>query len=131
MAKTVKFTISLPAAEFRAVETARRGQGKTRSHYIRDALAAARAAGAQKDGGHFNVSPFLPASEGFRKRIMAEEKAAPYARADWPGISADEDERRRRALAVVGKYRSGLSDVSRRHDEYLSDAFNGAKGDRE
>lgn len=29
-------------------------------------------------------------------------------------------ERRRRALAVVGRFRSGQSDVSERHDDYLA-----------
>jgi len=32
-------------------------------------------------------------------------------------------ERRRRALAVVGRFRSGQSDVSERHDDYLSEAY--------
>lgn len=31
--------------------------------------------------------------------------------------------RRRRALAAIGKYRSGLSDVAERHDDYLEDAW--------
>ncbi|MDP8943934.1 MAG: ribbon-helix-helix domain-containing protein [Actinomycetota bacterium] len=31
--------------------------------------------------------------------------------------------RHRRALAVAGKFRSGRSDVSERHDDYLADAF--------
>jgi len=38
----------------------------------------------------------------------------------------DTDERRRRidaALSVVGKYRSGLTDVSERHDDYLIEAI--------
>jgi len=29
----------------------------------------------------------------------------------------------RRALAVAGRYRSGLSDLSRHHDDYLVEAF--------
>lgn len=29
----------------------------------------------------------------------------------------------REAMAVVGKYRSGRSDVAERHDDYLADAF--------
>ena len=36
------------------------------------------------------------------------------------------DERRRRidaALSVMGKYRSGLTDVSERHDEYVAEAI--------
>ena len=32
-------------------------------------------------------------------------------------------ERRRRALAVVGTFRSGQTDVSERHDEYLAEAY--------
>lgn len=32
-------------------------------------------------------------------------------------------ERRRRALAVAGRFRSGLGDLSKRHDAYLEEAF--------
>ena len=32
-------------------------------------------------------------------------------------------ERRHRALAVVGTFRSGQTDVSERHDEYLAEAY--------
>ena len=32
-------------------------------------------------------------------------------------------ERRRRALAVVGSFRSGQTDVSDRHDAYLAEAY--------
>lgn len=32
-------------------------------------------------------------------------------------------ERVRRATAVMGKFHSGLKDVSRRHDRYLAEAF--------
>ena len=32
-------------------------------------------------------------------------------------------DRRRRALAVVGSFRSGRSDVSERHDDYLAEAY--------
>ena len=41
-------------------------------------------------------------------------------------VQRDTDERRRRidaALSVVGKYRSGLTDVSERHDDYLAEAI--------
>lgn len=34
------------------------------------------------------------------------------------------DERKQRALAVAGRFRSGLGDLSRRHDKYLADALN-------
>ena len=33
------------------------------------------------------------------------------------------EERVRRAMAVMGKFHSGLKDVSRRHDHYLAEAF--------
>ena len=33
------------------------------------------------------------------------------------------EERRKRALGIVGKFRSGKSDVSRKHDAYLTEAF--------
>jgi len=39
------------------------------------------------------------------------------------GTEAPWEERVRRAKAVMGKFRSGLKDVSRRHDHYLADAF--------
>ena len=32
-------------------------------------------------------------------------------------------ERKKRALAAAGRFHSGLSDVSARHDEYLAEAF--------
>ncbi len=32
-------------------------------------------------------------------------------------------ERRRRARSVVGRFRSGRSDVSERHDDYLAEAY--------
>lgn len=38
------------------------------------------------------------------------------------GAISDE-ERRRRALAVAGRFRSGRSDVSERHDDYLAEAY--------
>jgi hypothetical protein len=37
--------------------------------------------------------------------------------------AGDFEERRKRALGIVGKFSSGRSDVSRKHDEYLAEAF--------
>lgn len=37
--------------------------------------------------------------------------------------SITSDERRKRAMAAVGKFHSGQSDVSERHDQYLAEAF--------
>jgi len=39
------------------------------------------------------------------------------------GTAADPEERRKRAIEIVGKFRSGKRDVSRKHDKYLADAF--------
>ena len=33
------------------------------------------------------------------------------------------EERKRRALAAIGRFRSGVSDLSVNHDRYLSEAF--------
>ena len=36
---------------------------------------------------------------------------------------ADPEEKLKRAIAVVGKFRSGKSEIARRHDKYLADAY--------
>lgn len=33
------------------------------------------------------------------------------------------DEMKKRALEMIGKYNSGLTDVSEKHDEYLAEAY--------
>ncbi len=35
----------------------------------------------------------------------------------------DIEEKRRRAMDIVGKFRSGKHDISKEHDKYLSEAF--------
>jgi len=39
------------------------------------------------------------------------------------GSSVDTEEKRRRALRIVGKFRSGKRDVPRRHKAYLPEAY--------
>jgi hypothetical protein len=39
------------------------------------------------------------------------------------GAAVDSGEKRKRALAVVGRFRSGKRDVSKDHDKYLPEAF--------
>ena len=39
------------------------------------------------------------------------------------GPAADPEERRKRAIDIAGKFSSGKSDVSKKHDKYLTDAF--------
>jgi hypothetical protein len=40
-----------------------------------------------------------------------------------PKASIDREELKRRALAVSGRFRSGLKDLSTEHDRYLEEAF--------
>ena len=44
---------------------------------------------------------------------------------DWLARYGDAatEARKKAALAVVGRYRSGLSDVAENHDEYLAEAY--------
>lgn len=39
------------------------------------------------------------------------------------GVAVDREERKRRALAAAGKFRSGVQDTSVRHDRDLAEAF--------
>lgn len=39
--------------------------------------------------------------------------------------SVDDAEKRRRAMAAAGRFHSGQSDVSHRHDHYLAEAYQG------
>ena len=38
-------------------------------------------------------------------------------------VTVPMDERRQRAMALVGQFRSGQSDVSEKHDEYLAEVY--------
>jgi len=39
------------------------------------------------------------------------------------GAAIDGEERRKRALAAVGRFNSGKRDVSKHHDKYISEVF--------
>ncbi|MBI5638965.1 MAG: ribbon-helix-helix protein, CopG family [Nitrospirae bacterium] len=39
------------------------------------------------------------------------------------GPITDNEERRKRALDITGRFSSGKRDISRKHDEYLEEAF--------
>ncbi len=39
------------------------------------------------------------------------------------GTAAEPEERRTRAIEIVGRFSSGKRDVSRKHDKYLAEAF--------
>lgn len=105
MRKTVKFTISMSAAEFKDIESLRRKTGRTRSQFIRDALAACR---------------HRPA-----RTLSVKEDKAEYGAPPGPDLTdmTDLTERRRRAIAAAGKFRSGAADLSSNHDFYLEEAL--------
>lgn len=105
MQKTVKFTISMSAAEFKAIESLRRKTGRTRSQFIRDAVAALK---------HGPVRT-LTVNED-----QAENGSPPAS--DIPDIT-DLAERRRRAIAAAGRFRSGAADLSSNHDRYLEEVL--------
>jgi hypothetical protein len=102
MTDTAKFTVSMTAAEFKELESARRAQGLSRSQFIRDSLRAVQA-GSPNAG-------------------KVGEDAAAYETRDLPDLVSAED-RRKRAIAAAGRFRSGVTDLSTHHDEYLAEAF--------
>jgi len=38
-------------------------------------------------------------------------------------VVVDDEERRKRAVAATGRFRSGVSDLSKEHDDYLKEAY--------
>lgn len=105
MRKTVKFTISMSAAEFKDIEFLRRKTGRTRSQFIRDAVSTWR---------HGSVRTLSVKED-------QKEYGAPPA-SDFADMT-DLPERRRRAIAAAGKFRSGAADLSSNHDRYLEEVF--------
>lgn len=107
MSKTVKIAVSMSDAAFKRLESFRRKTGKTRSQLVREALAAV------------NI--------GHRRPAGVEEERAAY---ETPGPRAlvDPAERRRRAIAAAGRFRSGLADLAENHDRYLEEIYAGTSG---
>ncbi len=114
MAKTIKFTVSVPSRVFRALEALRAKTGKPRSQLVREALLRLEA-----------VPGRLPAGEELAPGRVLEEPAR-YALPAGPLREiTDKAERRRRALAAAGRFRSGVADLSTEHDKYLDEAYAG------
>lgn len=73
----------------------------------------------------------LDAAQAARLRRLARERGTSMAalirdavERTYPDSEADSREARwARAMAVIGTHRSGLSDVSTRHDDYLVEAI--------
>ncbi|MCJ7587020.1 MAG: ribbon-helix-helix domain-containing protein [Candidatus Aminicenantes bacterium] len=117
MAGTVKFSISLSEGEYKALESARRKAGRTRSQFIREALEARGAASA---GGAKAGQIGGRAVRGGGWTGLNEERG-PYGS---PLLSEiiDSEELRRRAIAAAGRFDSGVPDLSIEHDKYLTDS---------
>jgi predicted DNA-binding protein len=70
----------------------------------------------------------LTAEQAQRLRRIAAERGISMAHLIREAVdayavdsSSDRDERVRRAQAVAGRFRSGRSDISERHDDYLAE----------
>lgn len=112
MSNTVKFTISVPAREFKELEALRRKAGKTRSQFVREAVRA-------WEGGKLERS----ISASIATACVKEDSARYGAPAPTIPEFTDLAELRRRAIAAAGRFRSGVDDLSTAHDRYLEDGF--------
>jgi hypothetical protein len=117
MGNTIKFTISVPAGEFKELEARRREEGKTRSQFVREAVQALK--------GREPERPIAaPAAAAGVKEDSARYGAPDNA---LPELT-DMAERHRRAVAAAGRFRSGVADLSTAHDRYLEDGFAAGEG---
>lgn len=114
MPNTVKFSISMPASEFKALEAGRRKAGRTRSQHIREAL------GAEGDAARGKAKKTeTKKGPGAGTGTISEERSS-YG-SPLPGDLTDISELRRRAIAAAGRFESGLPDLSIGHDRHLTD----------
>ena len=88
--------------EFEDIESLRQRTGKTRSQFIRDAVRAWK--------------------EDYRRPLTVKEEAGEY-KIEMPTDLIDLEERRRRAIAAAGRFRSDISDISLKHDEHLEEIY--------
>lgn len=102
MSKTTKFTVSMSEEVFKELEALRRKTGWTRSQFIRDAIRSWKAE--------------------FMQPSRVKEEASEYKK-EIPTDIIDPTERRRRAIAAAGRFRSGIRDLSSNHDKYLENSY--------
>jgi len=62
----------------------------------------------------------IAASRGVSMAEVIRDALEGAIRSEEIGVS---EEKRKRALEIVGKFRSGKRDVSRKHDAYLAEAW--------
>jgi hypothetical protein len=75
-------------------------------------LTEAQVAGLKQLAGQRQLS----IAEIIRQAVDQVLQDAGAAQGNW-------EEKKRRALSVVGKFQSGLSDISEHHDAYLDEAY--------
>jgi hypothetical protein len=102
MSKTIKIAVSMSEEVFKELESLRHKTGWTRSQFIRDAICSWKAE--------------------FSQPSRVREEAEEYKK-EVPTDIVDPAERRRRAIAVAGRFRSGISDLSSNHDKHLEDSY--------
>jgi predicted DNA-binding protein len=102
MTKTVKFAVSMPEEIFKELESLRKTIGWTRSQFVREALRAWKTEFSEPSG--------------------VKEEVGEYTKEVSTDIIAPE-ERRRRAIAAAGRFRSGFKDLSSHHDKHLEDSY--------
>lgn len=114
MSHTIKFTVSVPSRVFKALEALRSKTGMSRSQLVREALR------------RLGPAPGALSAGGRAATAAVREEPARYGIPAGPlGEITDKAERRRRALAAVGRFRSGVADLSTEHDKYLEEAYAG------
>jgi hypothetical protein len=117
MSRAVKFTISVPGAVFKALEALRHKTGKSRSQLVRDAILGLGSKAGKR-----------PAEEVATGSVVREGPARYGAPAPFFQEMTDKAERRRRAIAAAGRFRSGAPDLSADHDKYLDEAYAAVSG---
>lgn len=73
----------------------------------------------------------LTEEQATRVKQIASSRGVPMAEVIRDAIEAAiaagtgpaSEERRKRALTIAGRFRSGKKDISRKHDTYLAEAF--------
>jgi Arc/MetJ-type ribon-helix-helix transcriptional regulator len=117
MGNTVKFTISVPAGEFKELESMRRMAGKTRSQFVREAVRAWEA-------GMLERSASAPKATAGVKEDPVRYGAPTPALPEFTDMA----EFRRRAIGAAGRFRSGVANLSSTHDKYLEEGFATVEG---
>jgi Arc/MetJ-type ribon-helix-helix transcriptional regulator len=116
MSRTVKFTVSVPEPVFKELEALRRRTRMSRSQLVREAV--------RNFGPKAEKRPTCPGTEAVIRESSVRYGAQPPS---VPAIT-DAAERRRRAIAAAGRFRSGTHDLSTEHDARLEEAYAAGAG---